>query len=298
MICKPPIKLINFLRETLNSHFFKIHFFLDYFKSLILGSLFKKKFKKIHTFVMFIGYPRSGHSIIGALLDAHPNVTISMEWNVLFHLKFGYNRNMIFYSILNNSKEFTSKLNNTWTGYSYKVHNMWQGSSKEILVIGDKKGGRAIKIINKYPKILKKLERIINLPVKYIHVVRNPYDIISTRALKAYNGGRTPKIDLTFFINDFFEKAEIIWSLKNNFQLDIIDIYHEDLINNSNHTLQNLLEFINIDNVGNYLSECSKILYSKPNKSRFQVQWSKENINLVQNKMNKYSFLRRYFYNE
>lgn len=34
---------------------------------------------KIHTFVLFVGYPRSGHSLIGSIMDAHPNVIIAHE---------------------------------------------------------------------------------------------------------------------------------------------------------------------------------------------------------------------------
>ncbi len=30
---------------------------------------------------MFIGYPRSGHSLVGSLLDAHPNIIVA-QWPV------------------------------------------------------------------------------------------------------------------------------------------------------------------------------------------------------------------------
>ena len=33
-------------------------------------------FDDLKAFVMFVGYPRSGHSIVGALLDAHPHLTV------------------------------------------------------------------------------------------------------------------------------------------------------------------------------------------------------------------------------
>jgi len=40
-------------------------------------------FDKVRTYVMFVGYPRSGHSLIGSLLDAHPNVVIAHEMDAL-----------------------------------------------------------------------------------------------------------------------------------------------------------------------------------------------------------------------
>ena len=35
------------------------------------------------TFLMFIGYPRSGHTLISSLLDAHPNAIVTNEFNVI-----------------------------------------------------------------------------------------------------------------------------------------------------------------------------------------------------------------------
>ena len=32
-------------------------------------------------FFIFFGYPRSGHTILGALVDAHPNMVISHQYN-------------------------------------------------------------------------------------------------------------------------------------------------------------------------------------------------------------------------
>ena len=40
-------------------------------------------FEKLQAYCMFIGYPRSGHSLVGSLLDAHPNIIIAHELNAL-----------------------------------------------------------------------------------------------------------------------------------------------------------------------------------------------------------------------
>ena len=40
-------------------------------------------FNNLHTFVQFVGYPRSGHTLVAMLLDAHPNIVISNEYNIL-----------------------------------------------------------------------------------------------------------------------------------------------------------------------------------------------------------------------
>lgn len=47
-------------------------------------------FGDLETYCMFIGYPRSGHSLIGFLLDAHPSMIIAHELHVLKHINAGY----------------------------------------------------------------------------------------------------------------------------------------------------------------------------------------------------------------
>ena len=37
----------------------------------------------VETFVLFIGYPRSSHSLVGAILDAHPEIIIPHEYDLL-----------------------------------------------------------------------------------------------------------------------------------------------------------------------------------------------------------------------
>ena len=42
-----------------------------------------KLYDGVETFVMFIGYPRSSHSLVAAILDAHPEIIIANEYHVL-----------------------------------------------------------------------------------------------------------------------------------------------------------------------------------------------------------------------
>src|SRR5215207_7292340 len=96
---------------------------------------------------MFIGYPRSGHSLVGALLDAHPNAIIAHELNALECVEKGVDKGCIFQLVLENSRKF-AKSGRRWEGYSYKVSNQWQGRFERLLVIGDKKGGGSTRILS------------------------------------------------------------------------------------------------------------------------------------------------------
>jgi hypothetical protein len=41
------------------------------------------EFPDLSTLCLFIGHPRSGHTLGGALLDAHPNAVIAQKLDVL-----------------------------------------------------------------------------------------------------------------------------------------------------------------------------------------------------------------------
>jgi len=115
-----------------------------YLKSFICGNIRRKEYRNLQRFCMFVGYQRSGHSFIGALLDAHPEVAMGMEVDVLDLVIQGYSKNQILYILTNNSRLFTSKLNNIWTGYSYAVPGQYQGRYDTLKLIGDKKGGKNV----------------------------------------------------------------------------------------------------------------------------------------------------------
>ncbi|MDD4881572.1 MAG: hypothetical protein PHX10_08350, partial [Gallionellaceae bacterium] len=159
---------------------------LDYIEKLDFASRqAKERFKDLDSFCLFVGYPRSGHSLVGSLLDAHPEVVMAHELNALRCVKAGFSQNMIFELILRNVQLFNKK-GREWTGYNYKVEGQWQGRYRKLKVIGDKKGGNT-SLMLKNKAFQTAVERIFKVPVKYLHVIRNPYDNITTMA--ANSGG-------------------------------------------------------------------------------------------------------------
>ncbi|MFC1853689.1 hypothetical protein ACFL27_26190, partial [candidate division CSSED10-310 bacterium] len=76
--------------------------------SLYSGIKKRTLFQKIDTFFMFIGYPHSGHSLVGSLLDAHPQIICAYELGVLKYILAGFSKNQIYALILKNSEKFTA----------------------------------------------------------------------------------------------------------------------------------------------------------------------------------------------
>ena len=50
-----------------------------YVRSVYDGWELRREFESVQTYVMFVGYPRSGHSLVGAFLNAHPAMMIAHE---------------------------------------------------------------------------------------------------------------------------------------------------------------------------------------------------------------------------
>ncbi|KAJ7377632.1 hypothetical protein OS493_027709 [Desmophyllum pertusum] len=71
--------------------------------------------------------------------------------------------------------------------YHYYVKDQWQGRyDNNIQVIGDKKAAQASRILSEPGgmKSLKKLERKLGVQLKFLHVMRNPFDNIATMSLR------------------------------------------------------------------------------------------------------------------
>ena len=98
----------------------------------------------MHTILFFIGYPRSRHSLLGSLLDAHPHMVVSDEsmafprWKGI--LKWRKNVSIYqFYDTLFRDSEravtqgrrsrvqIGSVVNRT-SEYGYRVPHQWQGN--------------------------------------------------------------------------------------------------------------------------------------------------------------------------
>jgi hypothetical protein len=105
---------------------------------------------RVETFVVFIATARSGHTLIGSLIDAHPDAVVANEADILGKFldrrrhpapdgQFA-SRDSIFAHLVSNSMR-CGMVGRMQTGYNYSVPGMWNGQWRcGIRVLGDKKG--------------------------------------------------------------------------------------------------------------------------------------------------------------
>jgi sulfotransferase family protein len=237
---------------------------------------------------MFIGYPRSGHTLIGSLLDAHPNAVIADELNALRFVEAGFCKRQLCYLLLRNSRRSAAG-GRERTGYHYRVPGQWQGRFERLRVIGDKMGGSTALRLKAHPSLLASLPRILDLGIKYIHVLRNPYDVISTLHLRQ----RTPLLQA---VDHFFQRCEAVAYIKERLPEHVIDLRHETFIAEPKTVLRNLCSFIGLSGEDGYYDACASIVFRSPHQSRREIDWPPGLIETIARKSSLFHFLDGYSY--
>lgn len=238
---------------------------------------------------MFIGYPRSGHTLVGSLLDAHPDMVISHELDALRYLRAGFSRDQIFSLILHKDKVFTGK-GREWTGYDYAIEGLWQGKYRNLRVIGDKKGGGSSRHLQAKPNIIEKLREKVQMPIKLIHIVRHPLDNIATHKLK-YSVGPT----LQEAIDDYFKRVQANAKLRSEVDPDEwCELTHEAFIEDPRQALTTLVRFVGLEPYEDYLEAAADKVFNSPSKSRKKIEYPPEMVDQIAERSQKYDFLKDY----
>ena len=264
-----------------------------YLTSLLGGWKNYRFYNKLEKICLFIGFPRSGHTLVSCLIDAHQNIILSNEEDVLWLVKNGYTKKQVYYRILNNARR-EAKKGRQISGYEFHVANQWNGKFENVKVIGDKQGPLTVTrlIINKH--LFAKMKNYFKIPVKYIHVIRNPYDNIQTIAKKDFGG-----IELQVAAELYFVLCKAIDIIEKQIDRNnILFIRHEAIIKSPEVVLKEICSFFEVEASTDYLQDCGKIVYNTPHQSRFEGNWTPELINWVADQIAKYEFLNGYSYYE
>lgn len=263
-----------------------------YTTSLIQCSRNAEFFRDIRTYCIFVGYPRSGHSLIGSLLDAHPNIIIAHEMDALDFLQHGFSRNQIFHLLLENSNQMAAS-GRRHSGYSYEVPNQWQGRFAKLEVLGDKRGARSALAFYQDPGLLDLLKRKIDKDLKFVHVIRNPYDVLATMTRRSSSKTLDTNIDI------FFTLCSGIIKLKNQLSpAQMFDLRLEFFVDDPKLHLRRLCSFMGVDADSRYLEDCAGIVFKSPKRSRFDIRWSRQSIQYVREQIESVRFLSGYTFEE
>lgn len=245
--------------------------------------------KDLKYFCLFVGFPRSGHSIFGSLLDAHPNMVIAHELDALQLVGAGFSRTQLFGLLIDNARAFAQK-GRGWSGYSYAVPGQWQGRHDRIHVIGDKKGGRSTSRLMRDPSLLGKLQSRVELDLRIILYYRNPYDCLATMTLRS--GQKTVTDSL---VERFAAGVQTIETVKRTaMSHEVFEIRHEDLLQHPETTIRNAVVWLGEEAPPSYLRSAAGIVRRSVNKTRYKVQWTREQRQAVEHLVHSHGDLDGY----
>jgi hypothetical protein len=244
-------------------------------------------FADLETFCLFVGYPRSGHSVVGSLLDAHPEMVIAHELHVLRYLRYGFGREQIFSLLLERSRE-QAAAGREFTGYSYAVPGQWQGRFRRLRVIGDKRGGTTIRKLAVRPQLLGRLRRVVRLPLRVIHVVRNPFDNVATIS-------RRSSRSLAESLDHYLGMVEGVARLRAQLPPgELLDVRHEDLLADPRRELRRMTAFLGVEAPEDWTDACANVVWQAPSRTREAVEWPPEQLARLEERVAGVSFLAGY----
>lgn len=256
------------------------------------GKKNRELFDGVETYCMFIGYPRSGHSLIGSLLDAHPNAVIAHELDALRFVKAGFDKHQLYQLLLDNSRRFTQR-GRGWTGYAYEVPHQWQGRFDDLRVIGDKKGGRSTIQLAKNLELLHQLQKTVATEIKLVHAIRNPYDNVATMYKRALEHGYNSTLMTT--VEDYISRCEMNADLKKRLEKGkMLDVRHESFIGDPKSSLRELCDFLGLGYDEDYLDACASIVFEFPHRSRYDIEWDAASLTAVREGIERFDFLKGY----
>lgn len=238
-------------------------------------------------FCFFVGHPRSGHSLVGALLDAHPDAVIAHELHALRLVRAGYRRDQIYWLLTRNARRFAAR--GAASGeYSYTVPGQWQGQPRGVRVIGDKKAGATTIELMTHPDTLERLRDLVDVPIRVVHVVRNPYDNIATMSRRSGDG-------LAAAAERYFWLCDGIMSVTRQLRPgEMFEFSHEDLLQDPDTWLSAVSGFLGLLPADDYLAACRELIKPTPRRSSRSVAWPAELVGDVETRIGAYPFLIPY----
>ena len=237
-------------------------------------------------FCLFVGYPRSGHSLVGSLLDAHPNVVLAHEFNTLKLHRQGLDVGELCALLQVNSAMF-ARMGRAWTGYSYEVPGQQQGTAEVLNVLGDKKGAGTTRQLRKHPQALAKLESALGVPVTLLHVMRHPLDNIAAWAQRQ-------DMPLADACDSYFALVETVAAVRDARGEQVVDVYLESLIAEPAAELRRVCRRLGCGIRDTHLEACAAVVFRAPRQSRRRLEWPVGLRDRVLRRAAGYGFLRPY----
>ena len=219
--------------------------------------------------ITFVGEGRSGHTILSAILDSHPNVRMSEEQKYISKWKReDWSKDKIL-----------TELHKSGYGKERKPKALpgMLTYTDPLIAVGDKCGWDGINEIRKRDAPITLFDdfgKHMEMPVKIIHSVRNPFDNItawldSPKYQRMYKDGNTLHRRMIKRYRKFYDTAEQVLIRSEH----VFTVYNEELCDNPRHVLLGLCGFLDLDPVEPWITNAINAVNKKPNRRSERRVW-------------------------
>ncbi|MFN5118508.1 MAG: sulfotransferase family protein [Cyanobacteriota bacterium] len=245
---------------------------------------------------LFLSPPRSGHSLLGALLDAHPDAAIGHELDALLFLRWGWRLEEVL-PLMERSARQTAAMERLPGGYSYRLQG--QGQLRRPLLVGDKHGEATLVELEHRPWLAERLQATSPLPLLWLRTVRHPLDNIASiaRQIHTIAGGMIPpggtalqRAERYYFLLADRMAAPTATSLAGR----LLDVRHEDLLADPASELRRIATFLQLEPDPTWLEHCQALIHPEPNLSRHGAPWEPGQQQRILERCARYPFLAGY----
>jgi hypothetical protein len=248
-------------------------------------------FDDTHTYLLFLGTVKSGGTLLGALLDAHPEAVIADEVDVLDLFASGLGRREVFHLLAKNARREAQMGRVTarrLTPYSLAVPGQWQGRYRSVRVVGSTRAGPTTRRLGDDLQLLDELRsRVRPSTVKAVHVVRNPFDSCSAMVLRS---GMTVRCA----VDDYLAQAERVARIRARLgPEELVTVAYEDLLSSPCVVLERLCGFAGLASGAEYLTACAGLVRVDTVPERDRAHWSAEEVDRLLAGIEGFEFLRR-----
>ena len=273
----------------------------------------------VKTFVFFMGHSRSGHSIIGTILDSHPHIVIAHESGILTRVlnRQCADKSFVLNEIWRGSSSNRTKYAESTTrkGYTLGIDELYQGKYLDhIEVMGEKQGSTASLLYARSPDtfqtLLDKLKSTLHVPIKVLHVVRNPYDNIATLVLySSYDVMQVTKLKysnktinvapevIDKQIRIYFVRYKAIEEAEKVLNLDLMRIHNVEFVSQPRVVIGKLCKFLGVGCSEEFINKCSEKIFNKESKTRYKLKWQDYQIKEIKANIQKLDSLSGYDFN-
>lgn len=248
--------------------------------------------RDVETICLFIGHVKSGGSLLGAMIDAHPDALIADEVDVLDHLAAGFSRPQLLAVLAKGSRREAMKGRVTarrLQPYSLAIGDQWQGRHRRARVIGESRAGPTTRKMGADPRRLEQLVRFAApARLRFIRVVRNPLDPVGAMVVR---GGRTVD-DAIADYSAQAERAELVTSQLE--KAEVMTVHYETLVDHPAETLSSVLGFLDLEPEPGLVEACVGLVDRSREPERRLVEWTPSQLDGVLGLLERHPRLERY----